>query len=386
MAFDPRAATAAYIDSLGPDALQKAHDYTVGKHWLLLWGLVVSAIVTLVIVRTGLLERLARRLPERRRALRAFVISFAFVILSALLTLPWTLYADWWRETGYNRTSQPLGDFLTQSAIALLVSALILSLFLIGVYALIRRSGRRWWLWATGLTAAALAFVMLLSPVLIEPLFNKYQPIPAGPVHDAVAQMAARAGIPENKIFLFDGSRQSNNFTANAGGVGSTARVAISDVAMNNASLDEVRAVTGHEIGHYVLKHTWWGILIFSLLAMVMYWLADRTYPWFARRFGSSTEIGDPRGLPVLAFMLGLFSLASLPLFNTFARTIENDADNYSLRTENRPDALSSALVKTAEYRYPRPGRIEEIIFYDHPSVEQRVRNAMEWKATHPPG
>lgn len=386
MAFDPRAATAAYIDSLGPDALQKAHDYTVGKHWLLLWGLVVSAIVTLVIVRTGLLERLARRLPERRRALRAFVISFAFVILSALLTLPWTLYADWWRETGYNRTSQPLGDFLTQSAIALLVSALILSLFLIGVYALIRRSGRRWWLWATGLTAAALAFVMLLSPVLIEPLFNKYQPIPAGPVHDAVAQMAARAGIPENKIFLFDGSRQSNNFTANAGGVGSTARVAISDVAMNNASLDEVRAVTGHEIGHYVLKHTWWGILIFSLLAMVMYWLADRTYPWFARRFGSSTEIGDPRGLPVLAFMLGLFSLASLPLFNTFARTIETDADNYSLRTENRPDALSSALVKTAEYRYPRPGRIEEVIFYDHPSVERRVRNAMEWKATHPPG
>ncbi len=82
--------------------------------------------------------------------------------------------------------------------------------------------------------------------------------------------------------------------------------------------------------------------------------------------------------------MVSLFGLVALPFFNTFARTIETAADQYSLRTENRPDALSSALVKTAEYRYPRPGKLEEIIFYDHPSVENRVRAAMEWKAAHP--
>ena len=73
-----------------------------------------------------------------------------------------------------------------------------------------------------------------------------------------------------------------------------------------------------------------------------------------------------------------------MPLFNTFSRTLETQADAYSLRTENRPDALSTALVKTAEYRYPRPGALEEIVFYDHPSVERRVRTAMEWKAAHP--
>ena len=93
--------------------------------------------------------------------------------------------------------------------------------------------------------------------MLIEPLFNKYEPVPPGQVRDAVVEMAQRAGIPPDKVYMFNGSRQSNNFTANAGGVGSTARVAISDVAFKNASLDEVRAVTGHEIGHYVLKHTW---------------------------------------------------------------------------------------------------------------------------------
>ena len=384
MTFDPRLATAQYIDRLGAANLQKAHDYTVGGHWILLWGLVVSALVTWLIVRSHVLDRVERGLPEKRKSLRVFAVSAVYFLVASLLTLPWTLYAEYWREKGYGRTSQPLGDFLGQQALALAITTVLLSLFMIGLYWLIRRTGRRWWLWSGALTAVVLAFVMLLSPILIEPLFNKYQPIPAGPVHDAVAEMAGRAGIPESKIFLFDGSRQSNNFTANAGGVGSTARVAISDVALKSASLDEVRAVTGHEIGHYVLKHTWWGVLIFSLLAIVLFWIADRLYPKFARAFGSDAPIADPRSVPVLLFMVTLFGLAATPLTNTFSRTIETQADAYSLRTENRPDALSTALVKTAEYRYPRPSPIEEVIFYDHPSVERRVMTAMEWKAAHP--
>jgi STE24 endopeptidase len=384
MAFDPQAATARYIDSLGPAALQKAHDYTVGKEWMLLWSLVVAAVVTWLIVKSGILDKLDRRMGERRWALRAFIVSAAYFIVSALLTLPWTLYADYFREKGYGRTNQPIADFLSQGTIALLISAVVGGLFMMGVYWLIRRTGSRWWLWSGGLTAVVLAIFMLLSPILIEPLFNKYEPVPPGQVRDALVTMAGRAGIPPNKIYMFNGSRQSNNFTANAGGVGSTARVAISDVAFKNASLDEVRAVTGHEIGHYVLKHTWYGILVFSILAIVFFWLADLLFPFFARLFGSAATIADPRGIPVLLFIVGLLEFLASPLLNTFSRTLETQADRYSLETENRPDALSTALVKTAEYRYPRPGPIEEFVFYDHPSVERRVRTAMEWKAAHP--
>ncbi len=384
MAFDVNAATARYIDSLGPAALHKAHDYTVGKEWMLLWGLIVSALVTWIIVRSGLLDRLSAKIAERRRNLRVFVISLAYLIISAVISLPWALYESWWREKSYGRTSQPLGDFLAQGTLALVISSLLSAVFAIGVYWLMRRAGRRWWLWSGGLTAIALAFVMLLAPVLIEPLFNKYEPVPPGPVQNAVVEMAGRAGIPPEKIYMFNGSRQSNNFTANAGGVGSTARVAISDVALKNASLDEVRAVTGHEIGHYVLKHSWWGVLIFSVMAVVLFWLADKLYPRFARWFGTDAPLSDPRGIPVLVFLVTCLGLLASPLFNTFSRTIETQADAYSLRTENRPDALSSALVKTAEYRYPRPSAIEEFVFYDHPSVERRVRTAMEWKAAHP--
>ena len=384
MQVDPQAETARYIDSLGPAALEKAHHYTIGGHWMLLWGLVVAGIVTWLIVRFGVLDRVERRIGERRRNARAFVVALVYFLVSTIISLPWTLYSNYFREKGYGRTSQPLGDWFMQFGIATIVTSLIGAVFLMGVYWLIRRAGKAWWLWSGALTAVAFSFIILLAPVLIEPMFNKYEPVPPGPVRDAVVEMAGRAGVPPERVFMFNGSRQSNNFTANAGGVGSTARVAISDVALKNASLDEVRAVTGHEIGHYVLKHTWYGILFYSVSAIILFWIANRTFPWFARRFGSSARLEDPRGLPVLMFMVSLFGLLVLPIVNTFARTIETDADRYSLETENRPDALSSALVKTAEYRYPRPNSIEEVIFYDHPSVERRVRMGMEWKATHP--
>jgi len=384
MAFDPNAATAQYINSLGPAALQKAHDYTVGGEWIQLWGFLVAALVTWLIIRSGLLDRVEGKIRERRKNLRAFVVSIAFLVMTFVLSLPWTIYESWWREKSYGRTSQPFLDWFGQSLIAVAISTLITAVILIGVYWLIRKTAKWWWLWSGGLVAVVLTIVILLSPILIEPLFNKYEPVPRGKVRDAVVEMAGRAGVPPERVFMFNGSRQSNNFTANAGGVGNTARVAISDVALKNASLDEVRAVTGHEIGHYVLKHTWWGILFYSVGAILLFWLANLLFPRLARLFGTNATIADPRGVPILGFMVSLLGLLSLPLANTFGRTLETQADLYSLQTENRPDALSTALVKTAEYRYPRPKAVEEFVFYDHPSVERRVRTAMEWKAKHP--
>jgi len=383
MTTDTQAATAAYIDGLGADTLATAAAYTTGNHWLLLWSLVVSAVVTLLIVRWGVLDRVEARLARRGPNLRAFVVGVVYFLVSAALMLPWSLYQQWWRETSYGRSSQPLGDFLGQGLLSIVISALLGALFFVGVYALIRRAGRAWWAWSAGLTAVALSAFLLASPVVIEPLFNDFKPVPAGEVRDALVVMADRAGVPEDRIFVYDGSRQSNNFTANAGGVGGTARIAISDVAFKGASLDEVKAVTGHEIGHYVLGHTWRLVIVFSGLAVLFFFLVDRLFPRFARAFGSRAALSDPAGLPVLLFMASLFGLLAEPVSNGLSRIAENQADQYSLETVNLPDALATALVKTAEYRNPRPTQLEEWLFYSHPSVERRVQRAMDWKASH---
>jgi STE24 endopeptidase len=383
MSFDPAAATAAYIDALGPDALARAAAYTAGNHWLLLWGLVVSAVVTWLFVRTGVLERVAARLGRRGPNLRAFVVAAVFFLISALVTLPWSLYEEWWRERSYDRSSQPLGDFLAQDALGTLVATLLGALFMMGIYALLRRAGRRWWLWSGGFTAVAASALLLLSPIAIEPLFNEYRPLPEGEVRDALLPMAERANVPADRLFVYDGSRQSNNFTANVAGLGGSARIAISDVAFKGATLEEVKAVTGHEIGHYVLGHVWRLVLVVAVLSVAFFFLADRLFVRVARAFGSRASISDPVGLPVLLLIVSALAVLAQPIFNTLSRIDESESDRYSLETVGLPDGLASALVKTAEYRDPRPHPLQEALFYTHPSVERRVRRAMDWKAEH---
>ena len=268
------------------------------------------------------------------------------------------------------------------------ISAVPMALLVVGVYFLMRRTGRLWWAWAGGMTAAFMAFMLLASPILIEPLFNTYTPAPDGPVRDSVVELAEHTGTPSDKIYIYDGSRQSDRYTANVSGLFGTARVAMSDTMFQQgADLAEVRGVVGHEMGHYVHMHSLWMVGILAVLAMVAFWLADRLYPVARRvlRADRVGEISDPAGLPVLGVVIAFIFLLATPVTNTMVRTIEADADRFSLEHANEPDGLARALIKTAEYRAPSPSWLEEFIFYDHPSVENRIRRAMQWKAEHPP-
>ncbi|MBP6362446.1 MAG: M48 family metallopeptidase [Novosphingobium sp.] len=372
------------IDSLGPEALAKAQAYTTGNHWLLLIGAIVSILIGWVIVRFKLLDRVADKVSGWKFAFSTIAVSAAFFAISDLLELPWTIYTDWQRQHAYGLSKQPLGDFMGQWAIGEAVSLVLGALFMWGIYSLIRKTGARWWLWGGGFTAIVVLLTLLAAPSLIEPLFNKYQPVPAGPVLTALEEIADDVGIPHDRIFMFDGSRQSERFTANVAGIGPTARIAISDVALKEATLAEVRAVTGHEAGHYKLGHVWRAAVIMPLLAMLFFFLLNRLFAPTARLLGSDATLGEPRGLPVFMVVGSIVGLLITPITNNLTRIGEKEADAYSLKTVNEPDALATALVKTAEYRYPRPSALQEFLFYTHPSVENRVLKAMEWKAAHP--
>ena len=380
----PAEQAARLVDSLGPDALAQAQAYTTGNHWLLLLNVGVSLLVAVIMVRLRLLDRIAARMEGRHLALATFAVSAAFLLISTIIALPWTIYTDWYRERSYGLSSQPLGDFLGQMAIGELIGMVLGGLFLVGVYALIRRTGQRWWLWSGGLAGVVTLLALLAGPPLIEPLFNEYKPVPAGEVRTALEEIADDVGIPHDRIFMYDGSRQSDRFTANVSGIGPSARIAISDVALKQASIAEVRAVTGHEAGHYKLGHVWRSVALLPVLAMLFFFLLNRLFAPAARLLGSDARLDEPRGLPVFAVVGSVLGLLVTPLTNTLTRIGETESDQYSLMTVNEPDALATALVKTAEYRYPRPSAWQEFLFYTHPSVEKRALMAMEWKAAHP--
>lgn len=380
----PAQEAARLIDALGADALAKSQAYTIGNEVLMVVGVAVSVLLAWIMVRFRLLDRVAAKVEKRRWWLATMLTGMAFFAIGDLLRLPFTIYESWWRPRSYDLSKQPLGDWLGQFALGEAISILLGGLFLLGIFTLIRKTGTRWWAWGAGFTGLVTVLMLLVTPVLLMPLFNKFEPVPPGPVRTALEQIADDVQIPHDRIFMYDGSRQSENFTANVAGIGPTARIAISDVALKKASLAEVRAVTGHEAGHYKLGHVWRYIWVFPLLTAVVLLLIQRLFAPAARLLGSDAQLHEPRGLPVFMALVSVITLLSSPLQVSLTRIGEAEADAYSLKTVNEPDALASALIKTVEYRYPRPGKLEEILFYDHPSVENRVLKAMEWKATHP--
>jgi len=384
--FDPAAATAAYLAQLPPEAHAKATAYTQGGHWLLLWGALIAVAAALIVLRTGVLVRLRTAIESRKARpwLAAFLVLGLDAVLETLLGLPWNIYSNWWREKFYGLTSRPLAGFLGEFAITGVISVVVTVVLLCLLYALIRRTPRTWWLWGGGVVAVFFVVILVLAPVFVEPLLNTYKPAPPGPVRDAIVQIAEANGVPHDKIYVYDGSKQSNRYTANVSGLFGTARIALSDVMFaKGADLAEIKGVVGHEMGHYVEGHALWMAAQFGLLALAGFFLVDRLFAPVARLVGARGVQGlaDPAGFPVFGIIFAVLGLLATPIYVTIVRQGEVAADRFSLVHVNEPDGLAKALVKTIEYRAATPSKLEETLFYDHPAVGNRVRMAMDWKA-----
>jgi STE24 endopeptidase len=377
--FNAEAATQAYIDSLGPEVLEQAAGYTTVHHWFMIGSLLVGGVTAWLIVRIGWLRAIERRFGQRPNA-GVFVIGVVYVLASAALTVPWRI-GGWWFASPYNRFDVTLGDFLSGLVWEAVFNVVVVPVLLVLLYLFIRKVGKAWWVWGGALGAGAISLQMLLMPIYIMPMFYEYEPLPDGEVRDAVEIIAMEADIPTDRIYVFDGSSQTSNFNAEAGGIGPSARLAISDVAFGEVSLDEVKSVTAHEVGHYVLGHIWYRIALVSVMSVLLFFLAARIFPGLASLFGAHPDIARASGLPVLVLIASMLTAAANPIFNTASRWDNIEADQYSLDTVGLPDAMAAALVNRVEYRNPRPQGWEEALFYTHPSVERRVRMAMEWKA-----
>jgi STE24 endopeptidase len=231
-----------------------------------------------------------------------------------------------------------------------------------------------------------LTFGALISPVFIAPLFNTYEPMAPGPLREQILAMARANDIPADDVYVFNASKQTDRISANVSGLGPTVRIALNDNLLNRTTPEEVKAVMGHEMGHYVLNHVVESIagiaLIFLLLFLLLWWLTPR----LLRRSGRLWQVessADPAALPAYAMVAGLFILLMTPALNSITRTNEIEADAFGLDVAREPDGFALVAMRLSEYRKLEPGWLEELIFFTHPSGFNRVRRAMEWKARH---
>jgi STE24 endopeptidase len=322
----------------------------------------------------------------KRRWLQPALYALPYVVASALLALPWSLYTGYFREKQYDLMNLSLGGWLTEQAMSLVISILATAIFFAILFAVIRRAPRIWWLWGAGTITALLALAILIAPVFISPLFNEYKPMPASPLQREILAMARAHDVPAENVYVFDQSKQHKRISANVSGLGPTIRISLNDNLLERSSPAEVKAVMGHELGHYVLNHLPFAVLVLTLVLglglFLLWWLTPRILARHGARWGVR-DTADPAVVPLFALIFALYMFAMTPVNKWLIRSNETAADAFGLDAAREPDGFASIAMKLSEYRKIEPGPIEEAIFFDHPSGATRVRMAMEWKARH---
>jgi STE24 endopeptidase len=373
------------MDRLPAAVVERSNAYFEGGYWLQLWNFLLGLGISLAILggqRSAFARDWAQRVG-RKAFVRDALYGAFFAVAGWLLSLPLTIYQGYFREHAYGMATQTFGPWFGEQLIGLAISMLVTAMAAGALYAVFRRSGERWWLWGTVTAIGLITLALLVGPVWIDPLFNTYKPVEPGPVKDAVLTLAQADGVPVSNIYEFDASRQTTRVSANVSGIFGSAAVRLNDNLLRRTSLPEIRAVMGHELGHYVMNHVYKSIAEFALLILAGFlfskWAMDRLLCRHGARLGLR-GVTDVASLPLLTAVFSLFMFAATPVVNTLIRTQEIEADRFGLNLAREPHGEAEVDLKLTEYRKPDPGPIEEFIFFDHPSTRFRIRDAMRWR------
>ena len=376
--FDVDRATAAWLDTLSPEQRSLSDAYFEGGYWLRLWHFVYEGLGVLAILLLTGFSRRMRDLAERtskRPLINVAIYGALFVVATFVLGLPWSIYSGFIHEHQYGLSNLSLPAWFGERLIGLALAVVLGSVVITLLYAGIRRAGARWWLWATG-------GAFLLSPVFVAPLFNDYKPLPEGPPRAALLSLARANEIPTQHLEWFDASKQTTRISANVSGMFGVTRISLNDNLLNRTSLPEIKAVLGHEMGHYVLNHLFKLTVYLSLLYGIAFAAVHVGLEHALARWGARLGLrgrADPAGLPLFVAIFSVVWFVLTPLINTVVRTTETEADAFGLNAAREPQGFAMAAMRLSTYRKLSPGGLEEFFFYDHPSGYDRVHRAMIW-------
>jgi len=318
----------------------------------------------------------------RRRFIASMLYIALFAVAIAILDFPLTYYADYFVPHQFDLSSQSFGSWLWDQVkafgVTLAIVAPLGALALQGI-----RKMKRWWLalWLASIPLSIL--LVVIAPVFLDPIFNKFTKLQDPVLEKALLDEASRAGIEGSRVFQVDKSKQTKTMNAYVTGLGPTKRIVIWDTLLAKMNRDEVLAVMGHEMGHYVLNHVWKGLAFSVIVSLVVCWLGQQFYERGLARWGAKwglREPGDPASVPWLLIVAALIGFFLTPINAAFSRHIEHQADVFSLELTHLNEPLARSFKKLAEdsKHNPEPNRLIELWHYSHPSTNERIRFALE--------
>ena len=384
---DPVEATKAYLDSVPLERREKTKAYAHGNYVLDIVDFVFLSAILLWLISSGLSVRFrnfAQRITKNP-SLQTAIYWFQFFAVITLIQLPLTIYSSYYREKKYDLLTQSFSYWLSDRVKGFFLGIFLGAILVMALYTVLRKTPRTWWLWGSLVMILFLVLTIAIAPVFIMPIFNKFTPIKNTQIRENILKMAHEHGIHADEVYEMDASKRTDRISAFVNGILGTTRIVMFDNTLKRCTPEEIQMILGHEMGHFVLNHVWKGVAFFSVIILLGFlflrWAFDKFV--LGRPNLGIASVADTAGLPLLWFFLGIFLFITSPITNTFSRSQELQADNFGLNASHQPDAAATTFLKLGEYRELDPTPTVEVLFFDHPSGQTRILNAMKWKANH---
>jgi STE24 endopeptidase len=368
----------AWLDTVPADKRAKSDAYFEGGYWLILWNFLLGAAISIFLLASrtsAALRDFAERIT-RFKALQVMLYAILLTLITTLLGFPLELYQNYFREHAYGLATQNFGSWMGDEGKGLIIAVIANIVLLSALYFVFQRAPRLWWAFGTGVAILLFIIGVMVAPIFIFPLFNKFQPLTDAKIRDPILALARANQIPVTQVYAFDASRQTTKPSANVSGFLGTTRISLNDNLLKQSTLPEIRFVMGHEMGHYVLNHTMKLLGGFVIFALVGFLLARLAFDFAVQKWGDRWRvrgIADPAGFPLLALIFLTLTFILTPIINTVSRNIERGR---CVRSQyfSRSGGFAQAALKLGLYRKMNPGPVEEFIFFDHPSGRARIR------------
>lgn len=307
------------------------------------------------------------------------LFAFFFGLPLFLIDLPLSYYSGFVLPHRYGQSTQTLGEWVLDQIKGLALSGVLGVILLEVVYWLLRATPDLWWLYAGGVMLFFSVILSTLAPVLIAPLFYKFEPLDDEELVRRLKRLGERAGVEVEGVFRFDMSRRTRSANAAVMGLGRTRRIILGDTLLENFTDDEIETVLAHELAHVVHRDMPLGIVVNSALTLVSFWAVHLALRWAVGAYGLA-GMADPAGLPVFALAVGAVGLIAMPLGNAFSRWRERRADAFALRVTGMPQAFAAAMTRLANQNLsevaPEPWVV--VLFYSHPPLAERIERARQ--------
>lgn len=361
-----------------PDLPEESYSYR--KDGLKVWSirLILQYLIPLLFLTSRISYRIRSAVEGRSLFYTGLIYGIIFFTIMFLVNLPLNYYSSFFLRHKYGLSNQTLTRWIEVTLKGFLLNDLIISFFIFIPFYMMSRSPRIWWLQLSLMIIPVIIFLTFISPMFVDPIFNKYTSIEDEKLGKEITKLLDRADIQDANIYKVDKSKDTKTMNAYMTGVFHSKRIVLWDTTIDNLEEDEVLAITAHEIGHYLRGHIWKSILFASLGSILLMFLIYITSNWILDLSNGSfgiREAHDIAMIPLFIIVLNFYTFLGQPIANYVSRQMEIEADSYEIILTRDRESAISAMEKLYKESLgmPRSSKIYKAWYHTHPTLEERV-------------